>query len=60
MKVLVVDDEPDVANLVKMGIAYQRPAHRLRAAAGGPARHHIALTPTEYNLRSSSSRIPDG
>ena len=29
MKVLVVDDEPDVANLVKTGIAYQRPDYEI-------------------------------
>ena len=35
MKVLVVDDEPDVANLVKMGIAYQRPDYEVRESHSG-------------------------
>jgi DNA-binding response OmpR family regulator len=35
MNVLVVDDEPDVANTVKMGIAYQRPDYRIVEAHSG-------------------------
>jgi len=35
MKVLVVDDEPDVANLVKMGIAYQRPDYEVGESHSG-------------------------
>ena len=35
MKVLVVDDEPDVANLVKMGIAYQRPDYEVSESHSG-------------------------
>jgi two-component system KDP operon response regulator KdpE len=35
MKVLVVDDEPDVANLVKMGIAYQRPEYEIGESHSG-------------------------
>jgi DNA-binding response OmpR family regulator len=35
MKVLVVDDEPDVANLVKMGIAYQRPDYEIGESHSG-------------------------
>jgi len=35
MKVLVVDDEPDVANLVKMGIAYQRPDFEVAESHSG-------------------------
>jgi two-component system KDP operon response regulator KdpE len=35
MKVLVVDDEPDVANLVKMGIAYQRPDYEISESHSG-------------------------
>ena len=36
MKILVVDDEPDVANLVRMGIAYQRPEYEITEAHSGP------------------------
>ena len=35
MKVLVIDDEPDVANLVKMGIAYQRPDYEVSESHSG-------------------------
>jgi two-component system KDP operon response regulator KdpE len=35
MKILVVDDEPDVASLVKMGIAYQRPDYEIVEAHSG-------------------------
>ena len=35
MKVLVVDDEPDVENLVKMGIAYQRPDYQIAESHSG-------------------------
>jgi len=35
MRVLVVDDEPDVANLVKMGIAYQRPDYEIVESHSG-------------------------
>jgi two-component system KDP operon response regulator KdpE len=35
MKVLVVDDEPDVASLVKMGIAYQRPDYAITESHSG-------------------------
>jgi two-component system KDP operon response regulator KdpE len=35
MKVLVVDDEPDVASLVKMGIAYQRPDYSITESHSG-------------------------
>src|SRR5258707_165447 len=35
MNVLVVDDEPDVANTVKLGIAYQRPDYRIVEAHSG-------------------------
>ena len=35
MKILVVDDEPDVANLVKMGIVYQRPEYEIVESHSG-------------------------
>ena len=35
MKILVVDDEPDVASLVKMGIAYQRPDYEIAESHSG-------------------------
>jgi two-component system KDP operon response regulator KdpE len=35
MKILVVDDEPDVAGLVKMGIAYQRPDYAITESHSG-------------------------
>ena len=35
MKVLVVDDRPDVANLVKMGIGYQRPDYQIGESHSG-------------------------
>jgi len=35
MKILVVDDEPDVANLVRMGIAYQRPEYEIVESHSG-------------------------
>ncbi|HEV2249004.1 MAG TPA: response regulator transcription factor [Candidatus Limnocylindria bacterium] len=35
MRVLIVDDEPDVAGLVRMGIAYQRPEYELAESHSG-------------------------
>ncbi|MDP9320782.1 MAG: response regulator [Chloroflexota bacterium] len=35
MKILVVDDEPDVANLVRMGIVYQRPEYEIVESHSG-------------------------
>jgi DNA-binding response OmpR family regulator len=35
MKILVVDDEPDVASLVKLGIAYQRPDYEIVESHSG-------------------------
>jgi two-component system KDP operon response regulator KdpE len=35
MKILVVDDEPDVASLVRMGIAYQRPDYQITESHSG-------------------------
>ena len=37
MKILVVDDEPDVAALVGMGIRYQRPEHQVTEVHDGGA-----------------------
>jgi len=36
LKILVVDDEPDVASLVRMGIAYQRPEYEITESHSGP------------------------
>jgi two-component system KDP operon response regulator KdpE len=36
LKILVVDDEPDVASLVRMGIAYQRPDYQITESHSGP------------------------
>ena len=41
-RVLVVDDEPDVANLVKMGIAYQRPDYEIVESHSGADAHPTA------------------
>ena len=35
MRILVVDDEPDVASLVRMGIAYQRPDYEIVESHSG-------------------------
>ena len=35
MRILVVDDEPDVATLVRMGIAYQRPEYEIVESNSG-------------------------
>ncbi|HEX9437705.1 MAG TPA: response regulator, partial [Candidatus Limnocylindria bacterium] len=37
MRILVVDDEPDVAALVAMGIRYQRPEHQVTEVHDGDA-----------------------
>ena len=37
MRILVVDDEPDVAELVAMGIEYQRPEHQVKRVHDGAA-----------------------
>jgi two-component system KDP operon response regulator KdpE len=37
MKILVVDDEPDVAELVAMGIRFQRPEHQVTETHDGAA-----------------------
>ena len=46
MNVLVVDDEPDVAGLVAMGIAYHRPDYRIvQCHSGEAALDHTAREP---------------
>ena len=61
MKILVVDDEPDVANLVRMGIAYQRPDYEVTAAHSGPeALDRAAREPWDLVILDLTMPVVDG
>ena len=61
MKILVVDDEPDVANLVRMGIAYQRPDYEITAAHSGPeALDRAAREPWDLVILDLTMPVVDG
>jgi len=61
MKVLVVDDEPDVANLVKMGIAYQRPDYEIvESHSGADALERAAHEPWDLVILDLTMPELDG
>ncbi|HLZ48847.1 MAG TPA: response regulator transcription factor [Candidatus Limnocylindria bacterium] len=61
MKILVVDDEPDVANLVRMGIAYQRPDYEITEAHSGPdALERAAREPWDLVILDLTMPVVDG
>jgi two-component system KDP operon response regulator KdpE len=61
LKVLVVDDEPDVANLVAMGIAYHRPDYQIvRCHSGESALDHAAREPWDLVILDLTMPVVDG
>ena len=61
MKILVVDDEPDVANLVRMGIAYQRPDYEITEAhSGADALERAAREPWDLVILDLTMPVVDG
>jgi len=59
--VLVVDDEPDVANLVKMGIAYQRPDYEIvESHSGADALERAAHEPWDLVILDLTMPELDG
>ena len=61
MRVLVVDDEPDVANLVAMGIAHHRPDYRIIQCHGGEAAlEHAAREPWDLVILDLMMPVLDG
>jgi two-component system KDP operon response regulator KdpE len=61
MRVLVVDDEPDVANLVKMGIAYQRPDYEIvESHSGSDALDRAAREPWDLVILDLTMPELDG
>ena len=61
MKILVVDDEPDVANLVRMGIAYLRPEYDITEAHSGPdALDRAAREPWDLVILDLTMPVVDG
>ncbi len=61
MRVLVVDDEADVANLVKMGIAYQRPEYQIvEAHSGADALDRAAREPWDLVILDLTMPEVDG
>jgi len=61
MKILIVDDEPDVAAVVAMGINYQRPDYLLTECYGGAeALTRIASDPPDLVILDLAMPPPDG
>ena len=61
MRVLVVDDEPDVASLVRMGIAYQRPEYEVvESHSGADALGRAAREPWDLVILDLTMPEPDG
>jgi len=61
VRVLVVDDEADVANLVKMGIAYQRPEYQIvEAHSGADALDRAAREPWDLVILDLTMPEVDG
>ena len=61
MKILVVDDEPDVAALVAMGIAYQRPEYRIvECHSGAEALEQAAREPWDLVILDVTMPAVDG
>jgi two-component system KDP operon response regulator KdpE len=61
VKVLIVDDEPDVANLVAMGIAHHRPDYRIvQCHSGDAALEHAAREPWDLVILDLTMPEVDG
>jgi len=61
MKVLIVDDEPDVAAVVAMGITYQRPAYAVTEChSGAEALTRIASDRPDLVILDLAMPPPDG
>jgi DNA-binding response OmpR family regulator len=61
MRILVVDDEPDVANLVKMGIAYARPDYEIvESHSGADALERAAREPWDLVILDLTMPELDG
>jgi two-component system KDP operon response regulator KdpE len=61
MNVLVVDDEPDVAGLISMGIAYHRPDYRIvQCHSGEAALDHAAREPWDLVILDLTMPVLDG
>jgi two-component system KDP operon response regulator KdpE len=61
LRVLVVDDEPDVASLVRMGIAYQRPEYEIvESHSGADALERAAREPWDLVILDLTMPELDG
>jgi len=61
MNVLIVDDEPDVAAVVAMGISYQRPDYTISEChSGAEALTRIAADPPDLVILDLAMPQPDG
>ena len=61
MNVLVVDDEPDVASLIAMGIAFHRPDYRIvQCHDGETALAHAAREPWDLVILDLTMPVLDG
>lgn len=61
MNVLVVDDEPDVAGLIAMGITYHRPDYRIvQCHDGEAALSHAAREPWDLIILDLTMPVLDG
>ena len=61
MRILVVDDEPDVATLVRMGIAYQRPDYQIvESHSGADALDRVAREPWDLVILDLTMPEVDG
>jgi len=61
MKVLIVDDEPDVAAVVAMGIGYQRPGSVVTEChSGAEALERISADPPDLVILDLAMPQPDG
>ena len=61
MKVLIVDDEPDVAAVVAMGIGYQRPGYAVSEChSGAEALGRISADPPDLVILDLAMPQPDG
>ena len=58
MRILVVDDEPDVATLVKMGIAYSRPDYEIvESHSGADALERAAREPWDLVINTGRANV---
>jgi DNA-binding response OmpR family regulator len=61
LNVLIVDDEPDVAGLIAMGIAYHRPDYRIvQCHSGEAALDHAAREPWDLVILDLTMPVLDG